>query len=181
MEVAPLASLRVERHHVPAHGRLPNSDATGKPLLLYRAAFGPADKVTPAAVEAHLEARGRAVRPQWRYGMYPTTHFHSTAHEVLAVTRGRARLCFGGERNGGRVEVEVGVGDVLVVPAGVAHRLLEDLGGGAFEMVGSYPPGAQWDMCYGREGEEDKVEGIGALGWFERDPVYGEEGPVLKV
>lgn len=69
-------------------------------------------------------------------------------------------------------------GDVVVVPAGVGHRLLEDLEGG-FEMVGSYPTGKNWDMCYGKEGEEGKVDGIKKLGWFERDPVYGDEGPVL--
>lgn len=112
--------------------------------------------------------------------MYSTSHFHSTSHEVLAVSRGRAKLCFGHEENPERVEPLVEKGDVMVVPAGVAHRLLEDLEGG-FEMVGSYPKGASWDMCYGREGEEKKVWGIKGLGWFERDPVYGDEGPVLDV
>ena len=71
-------------------------------------------------------------------------------------------------------------GDVAVVPAGVGHQLLEDLEGG-FEMVGSYPGGRSWDMCYGVEGEEGRMEGIKGLGWFERDPIYGDEGPVLGV
>jgi len=61
----------------------------------------------------------------------------------------------------------------------VAHRLLDDIDGG-FTMVGSYPKGKGWDMCYGKEGEEDKVNGIEALGWFERDPIYGDEGPSLQ-
>lgn len=110
--------------------------------------------------------------------MYSTTHFHSSSHEVLCISKGKARLCFGGENNDGRVEPVVEKGDVVVVPAGVGHRLLEDLEGG-FEMVGSYPTGKNWDMCYGKEGEEGKVDGIKKLGWFERDPVYGDEGPVL--
>lgn len=180
MEITALASLRVSKHHIPPHARIPNSSATGKPLLVYHSAFGPASAVTPDKVETHLGSVG-AVLPQWRYGMYATTHFHSTTHEVLAVTHGRARLCFGGEQNEGRAEVEVGVGDVIVVPAGVGHRLLEELGGAAFEMVGCYPPGKQWDMCYGREGEEEKVRAIARLGWFQSDPVYGERGPVLEV
>ena len=71
-------------------------------------------------------------------------------------------------------------GDVIVVPAGVGHRLLEDIEGN-FEMVGSYPKGRQWDMCYGKEGEESKMEAIRSLEWFERDPIYGNEGPVLNV
>jgi len=57
---------------------------------------------------------------------------------------------------------------------------LEDLEGG-FEMVGCYPKGMAWDMCYGREGEDKKVEGIKMLGWFDRDPLYGERGPALEL
>jgi hypothetical protein len=34
-------------------------------------------------------------------------------------------------------------------------------------------------MCYGRENEESKIEGIKKLKWFELDPVYGEQGPAL--
>lgn len=70
-------------------------------------------------------------------------------------------------------------GDVIIVPAGVGHRLLEDKTGD-FEMVGSYPNGKHWDMCYGKIGEEKKVESIGSLGWFKEDPLYGEEGPCLN-
>lgn len=32
----------------------------------------------------------------------------------------------------------------MIVPAGVSHRLLDVLDGG-FKMVGSYPPGLEWD------------------------------------
>lgn len=71
-------------------------------------------------------------------------------------------------------------GDVIIMPAGVSHRLLEDLEGG-FLMVGSYPKGFNWDMCYGRAGEEGKIEKIRDLDWFKRDPVYGEQGPALEV
>ena len=78
------------------------------------------------------------------------------------------------------MEEIVGKGDVVVIPAGVAHRLLEDVGGG-FEMVGCYPGGCSWDMAYGEEGEEGRIEGIKRLEWFERDPVYGDRGPVVDV
>lgn len=112
--------------------------------------------------------------------MYSTSHFHSTSHEVLSISNGKAKLCFGHEENPSKVEEVVSKGDVIIVPAGVAHRLLEDLEGG-FEMVGSYPVGCNWDMCYGKKVEEAKVEKIRSLGWFKRDPVYGDEGPVLEV
>ena len=112
--------------------------------------------------------------------MYSQPHFHSTAHEVLCVASGKARLCFGGDKNPKRVEAVLEKGDVMVVPAGVAHHLLEDIDGG-FNMVGSYSAGKSWDMCYGREGEEEKVKGIGSIGWFGWDPIYGKEGPSLDV
>jgi uncharacterized protein YjlB len=113
--------------------------------------------------------------------MYHTTHFHSTTHEVLCVAAGRAKLCFGGERNPGRVEPVVSKGDVIVVPAGVAHRLLEDLGPEPFLMVGSYPNGKTWDMCYGKNDNEYDANSIKALPWFSKDPIYGDGGPVLSV
>lgn len=56
---------------------------------------------------------------------------------------------------------------------------MEDLEGG-FQMVGCYPNGCSWDMKYGRKGEEAAIKGIEALGWFERDPVYGENGPAVE-
>jgi len=36
-------------------------------------------------------------------------------------------------------------------------------------------------MCYGREGEESKIDKIKDVPWFKRDPVYGDEGPTLDV
>ena len=67
---------------------------------------------------------------------------------------------------------------MVVIPAGVAHRLMEDLEGG-FQMVGCYPPGCNWDMMFGKKGEEEKIKGIETLEWFERDPVYGGDGPAV--
>ena len=122
----------------------------------------------------------RAVTPQWRYTMYSFSHYHSTSHEVLCITSGAAQCCFGGEANPGRVEPELRKGDVVIVPAGVSHRLLQETER-PFLMVGCYPPGKRWDMCYGKEGEESKVQSIKAQSWFQKDPVYGDHGPALEV
>ena len=159
----------------PCFKGIPNTAIQNKPLLIYHSAFQGAGA---SQIESHLSSVG-VVSPQWRYTMYYTTHFHSTTHEVLSIISGRAKLCFGGEENSGRVEPVLGHGDVIVVPAGVGHRLLEDHGG--FEMVGSYPTGKTWDMCYGKAGEEEKVKAIEKAGWFDRDPVYGKDGPTLEV
>jgi len=179
--LTPLQDLRITSHEIPAFNLIPNTSIQHKPLLIYHSAFQPSSSAATnaSAIEAHLNTVG-VVTPHWRYTMYSMTHFHSTSHEVLCVAAGKARLCFGAEDNPKRLEPVVETGDVIVVPAGVGHRLLEDLEGG-FTMVGSYPKGKSWDMCYGKEGEEEKVKRIGDLGWFERDPIYGDKGPVLNV
>ncbi|KAI9753625.1 MAG: hypothetical protein M1815_006083 [Lichina confinis] len=175
MALRPLVDIQVSRRLIPRHLRIPNTSVQRRPLLIYHGVF--ASSTTASTIEAHLREVGVA-SPQWRYKMYSTTHFHSTTHEVLCVSRGRARLCFGGDQNPGRVEPVVQRGDAIVVPAGVGHRLLQDLDGD-FEMVGAYPDGKTWDMCYGSDGEDDKADDIARVAWLVRDPFYGDEGPVM--
>ena len=170
-----LGALQVSKHLIPAYGFIPNTSLHNRPLLIYRSVFP--SSVSAASIESHLRSVG-VVAPQWRFTMYSTTHFHSTTHEVLCIANGRASLCFGGENNPGRVESVLSKGDVAIIPAGLAHRLLDDLDGD-FLMVGSYPKGKHWDMCYGKEDETEEIVRISSLGWFDRDPIYGSEGPTL--
>ena len=90
-------------------GSIPNSNM---PLLVYRNAV-PADA---AAIERVFAANRWP--PAWRNGVHPFHHFHSSAHEVLGVARGEASVLFGGPSG---TVVLVRAGDVVVVPAGVAH------------------------------------------------------------
>jgi uncharacterized protein YjlB len=177
MSVKSLNSLRVSKHQIPAFKGIPNTSIQGKPLMIYHSAFS---DPTASMIESHLKSIG-VVSPQWRYSMFTETHFHSTTHEVLSIASGSAKCCFGHEENEGRIEPVLQKGDVVIVPAGVGHRLLEDYGG--FQMVGSYPSSndKSWDMCYGKPGEEDKVAGIKMLSWFKRDPIYDDDGPSLSV
>ncbi len=114
-----LKDLRVSSHQIPAFDLIPNTSIQKKPLLIYYSAF---HKASASTMENHLSTVG-VVTPQWRYIMYSQSHFHSTAHEVLCVAHGKAKLCFGGEDNPKRVEPLVEKGDVMVVPAGVRHFL----------------------------------------------------------
>ncbi|KAF3482551.1 cupin domain-containing protein [Arthroderma uncinatum] len=174
--VRPLPELQVTKCLIPAWRDIPNTSLQSKPLLIYHSVF---DFASSDEVRKHLDTVG-AVTPQWTYSMYTTDHFHSTTHEVLGVVAGRAKLCFGHEQNPDRYEPTVSRGDVIIVPAGVSHRLLEDVDGG-FAMVGAYPPGKQWDMCYGGEEDAGKVDSVKSVRWFDRDPVYGHSGPVFDV
>ncbi|KAF1949701.1 hypothetical protein CC80DRAFT_598702 [Byssothecium circinans] len=173
LNLTPLASLRLSAFQIPSHSLLPNTQPHHHPLLVYHQTYPPS--TDPSTIESHLPTNN--ISPQWRYTMYSQTHYHSTTHEVLCVYAGRAKLLFGGEKNPGKVEIVAGAGDAMVVPAGVGHRLLEDYGD--FHMVGSYPKGCNWDMCYGKAGEEQEAKAVESVKWFEKDPLYGEDGPVL--
>lgn len=174
MSLTQLSALRVSRYQIPAWKATPNTSIQQKPLLIYHQAFL---NPSASAIETHLKSVG-VVEPQWRYTMYSQSHFHSTTHEVLCIASGSAKCCFGHEDNPDKVEPILSKGDIVVIPAGVSHRLLEDFGG--FQMVGSYPVGKNWDMCYGKPDEEDKVKRIADLGWFASDPIYGNQGPCLN-
>ncbi|KAH6873426.1 RmlC-like cupin domain-containing protein [Thelonectria olida] len=176
MSLRPISTLRVSKHMIPAFELFPNCSIQNKPLLIYHSVFK--KPISPAKVESHLASVG-IVSPQWRYTMYNFDHFHTTSHEVLCITQGRARVCFGAKENKARVEIVVESGDAVVVPAGVAHSLQEDLDGD-FQMVGSYPNGSTFDMCYGKPGEEDKVANVKSLEWFQYDPIYGGHGPATE-
>ncbi|KJE00024.1 cupin domain-containing protein [Cryptococcus gattii NT-10] len=174
-------SVRVVTHQIPAYRAFPNTSLQNYPFLIYYSAYPPT--LTVDQIEDHLLSVG-VVKPSWRSPMSPVHHYHSITQEAMVVTSGSARLCFGGppeEGNIGRLEVEVKQGDVMIVPAGVSHGMLENRGG--FEMLGGYPIGADdWDFCVGKEEEKGEAwERIKGLAWFEKDPVYGDKGPVLGV
>jgi uncharacterized protein YjlB len=74
----------------------------------------------------------------------PFLNYHSTSHEVLGVHSGVATLRLGGEHG---KNVEVVAGDVVIIPAGVAHQNLSS--SDDFGVVGAYPGGHDWDLLRG--------------------------------
>lgn len=113
----------------------------------------------------------------WRNGIYPFHHYHSTAHEVLGVYKGEAKVQFGGEK--GPV-LAVGAGDVVVIPAGVAHKNINS--SHDFRIVGAYPDGQTWDMNYGKKGERPAADkNIATVPDPMTDPVYGSKSPLLDL
>jgi uncharacterized protein YjlB len=143
-------------------------------LLIYPAALSFSGEDPAGELEALFEKNGwgRA----WRNGIYAFHHFHSNAHEVLGIFRGRVRVQFGGPQG---VKLELTAGDVAVLPAGTAHRNLKssaDLG-----VVGAYPPGDEYDLLRGKEEELPRaVANIRQVRKPAKDPVFGTAGGLCE-
>ncbi len=148
-------------------GSIPNNPRL--PLLLWRRVVDPGHHDPAARLEAIFARHGWV--PAWRDGIYPFPHYHSTAHEVLGIARGRVRVRLGGTRG---VELVVEAGDVVFLPAGVGHQRLEpapDL-----LVVGAYPPGQRPDLCRGLS--EERASALARIAALPDppDPVRG--GPL---
>jgi uncharacterized protein YjlB len=148
-------------------GTFPNNP---RPLLLYAGAV-PAD---PGAIEQIFTTNDWP--GAWRNGVYPYHHYHSTAHEALGVYSGSATIQFGGPDG---PTATIRAGDVAVIPAGVAHKCLES--SADFRIVGAYPRGQKWDMCYGESGERPAADrNIAGVANPDKDPVQGGTGVLLR-
>ncbi|MFZ0043648.1 MAG: cupin domain-containing protein [Solirubrobacteraceae bacterium] len=155
-----------ETMHLAASEGIPNSPL---PVLVYPGVEGAGDAASAEALFA-----GNGWLGAWRDGIFDFHHFHSTAHEVLAITAGSATVALGGPDG---ETVEVSRGDVLVLPAGTGHRNLgssDDL-----LVVGAYPDGMSWDIRRGDPAELDEVKAnIAAVPLPGADPVHGAGGPL---
>jgi uncharacterized protein YjlB len=150
-------------------GSIPNSRL---PVLVYHELELARD---PAAAEQAFASNDW--RGAWRNGIYPFHHFHSTAHEVLAIVAGQATVALGGPRGH---TFEVRGGDVLVLPAGTGHR--NEGSSADLLVVGAYPDGMSWDLRRGDPGEYDEVRAnIDAVPLPPTDPVSGADGVLPRL
>jgi uncharacterized protein YjlB len=150
-------------------GSIPNSTL---PVLIYHGLELARD---PAAAERAFAASNW--RGAWRNGIYPFHHFHSTAHEVLAIVAGRATVTLGGPEG---ETFDVSGGDVLVLPAGTGHR--NEGSSADLLVVGAYPDGMSWDLRRGDPDEYDEVRAnIAAVPLPRTDPVGGESGALPRL
>jgi uncharacterized protein YjlB len=161
-----------EKAYFKDDGSIPNS---ALPLLLYRQAFAPGTPNLASAIEKGFAKNDWT--GSWRASVFPFHHYHSTSHEVLAVYRGTATLQFGGEK--GR-KFAVKPGDVIVIPAGVGHKRVEN--SEDFSVVGAYPGGRQWDLLRGLRGERPQADlNIAAVPLPDNDPIDGPDGPLKQI
>jgi uncharacterized protein YjlB len=166
------ASVHVQSLDLSDDGR---SMGSPYPALLYRDVFpssrtdtsdrGSSPEELARRFESLFEANDWP--PAWRAGLYTVPHYHAAAHEVLGVFRGWAKAWLGGEAG---VLVTLRAGDVLLLPAGVAHENRGD--SGDFCAVGAYPRGMRVDMRYERDRQADAAR-LERVPPPATDPVFG--------
>ena len=152
-------------------GGVPNNRL---PVVIYHRVIPP-NVVDNADYLEHL-FRSNGWPPQWRYPVYTFTHFHSNTHEALGVFAGTARLQLGGEN--GKI-IEVKVGDVLLLPAGIGHKQIS--ADEEFMLVGAYPPEMKADLCHDEPAQlAARTKAVIAVPLPDTDPVTGHsEGSML--
>ena len=155
------------------NGTFPNNSILE--LCLFKQVF-PHDAVhLPELIETRFKKNQWL--PAWRNGLYPFHHYHSTAHEALGVYSGWVEACFGGPQG---TIVRAAAGDVIIIPAGVAHKNIEQ--SPDFSVVGAYPTGQKWNMKYGRPDERPQADrDILQVVLPAADPVHGPGGPLMQL
>ena len=168
---AEAAQREPETQLLPDTGAFPNSRY---PALVYRKVLAHGGDLA-TGFEQLFESNGWA--GSWRNGLYRTHHYHSTAHEVLGVYRGKVSVRLGGPT--GPV-IELQAGDVAILPAGVAHK--NENQSDDFAVVGAYPAGTSADLQYGKPAERPSTDGnIAKVPLPKRDPVAGQAGALLRL
>jgi uncharacterized protein YjlB len=158
-----------QQHLFEPDGGIPNSRL---PLVFWRERL-PASARSGTAATALYRKNGW--QGTWVYTVFPYWHFHTRGHEALACVSGRARIGFGGDHG---IKVDVEVGDVCVIPAGVGHRRFDS--SGDFQMAGGYPPGQEGNIV--RPGDLDDARiarEIAVLALPETDPISGRADGVV--
>lgn len=155
------------------NGYFPNN--SNLPAVVYKMVFNFEDSDAAAEIENVFSENKWG--GSWRNGIYTFHHFHSTAHEALGVYSGWAEVQMGGPEY---EPFTVNKGDLIVLPAGTAHKLLRS--GEGFGVVGAYPDNQSWDMKYGKENEfESALENISKVPLPKYDPVFGESGKIFEL
>jgi uncharacterized protein YjlB len=161
----------MEEHWFDDDGVVPNNPRV--PLVVYR---GVLESGPGAAAGCETLFAGNGWSGGWRGGVYPYHHYHSTAHEALGIVAGSAKVRLGGDSG---TVVNLHAGDVVVIPAGVAHK--GEAASPDLLIVGAYPGGRGPDMRIPGKGDrEQALANIAAVPPPATDPVCGRSGPLIE-
>ncbi len=164
---------QVAVHRIKPDDEFPNNECL--PVVHYKTVFTSMEKdVLEREMKKRFEKNNWT--NTWVDSIYQYHHYHSNTHEVLGVCSGHAKVQLGGPDG---VIVELMVGDVLVLPAGVAHKNV--CSSPDFTCVGAYPDGIEYDIKKAdhKEFSED-LECIKNVPLPETDPIFGKAGYVLE-
>ncbi|OKP13878.1 hypothetical protein PENSUB_453 [Penicillium subrubescens] len=126
----------IKQYHLFPTKLVPNSP---RPLLHYKSVLPKHPNTShcdPVSVWNLFTKNDWDVQWIFRYGPTQLSHYHSQAHECMAVLSGTAKIRFGvadtspdmhentygSAREDGGVVLHAEAGDVFVIPAGVAHK-----------------------------------------------------------
>ncbi|WQF88074.1 Putative uncharacterized protein YjlB [Colletotrichum destructivum] len=162
------------------------------PVLVYRGVLP--EPHNEETTSTYLQRYGWVKKGTW--GTITTKHFHPNTHECYGIFQGDSELVFGeggGDTSGTGARCFVRAGDVVVVPAGVAHasvtqeRKLEEGGDGGerYRYIGVYPEGApKWRNEYGKKPLVDNRELAEEVSYVpvpDKDPISGLGGPLVQI
>ena len=164
-------ALMIEDYLFADDGHVPNNPRL--PLLVYRRVLESGGDAAASCV-ALFDRNGWT--DAWTNGVYSHHHYHSSAHEVLGIAAGWVRVRLGGEAG---EMVELCAGDVVVIPAGVAHK--NEGASSDLLVVGAYPRGQRPDMCRPGAADDNRaLVRIAAVPLPAGDPLFGPSGPLLE-
>ena len=152
-------------------GIIPNSVL---PLVIYQQVFNDRGLTGATWLENRFAENGWL--KAWRDSVFPYTHYHSITHEVLGVYQGKSLLQFGGDDG---ESISVRAGDIVVIPAGVAHKKLQEKD--EFRVVGSYPNGMDYDIkTVAHDEYEEALINIPKVPLPHNDPIFGPLNGIRK-
>ncbi|CAK7237696.1 hypothetical protein SBRCBS47491_010085 [Sporothrix bragantina] len=146
-----------ETYYLKRNQHAPNN---AYPVLVYRQCLPlpVSEEKTKLFLESHAWER------KGTWGHIGVRHFHPNVHECYGVIAGESTMLVGcgiDDADGSGQEIELMVGDVIVLPAGTGHCNLQSTKD--YLYVGVYPA------------EVDNVP------LPEEDPVTGKDGPLMKL
>ncbi|MBT0723858.1 cupin domain-containing protein [Rosenbergiella sp. S61] len=145
------------------------------PLLIYQQAVPASVSRADDYLSELFAKNGWPV--QWRYQIFPFTHYHSNTHELLGVSQGNAKVQLGGETG---PTVTVKQGDVILIPAGVGHKQLS--ASDDFQVLGAYPKGLSPDLYHDDPSKlAEAQQHIATITMPTTDPVTGKQGGILTL
>ncbi|KAI1465585.1 uncharacterized protein F4812DRAFT_103394 [Daldinia caldariorum] len=136
----------VEKYYLPPTQLIPNSP---QPLLHYKGLLAQTSERQPGAINDRLERNHWTTQWIFRYGPSQPSHYHSRIHEAMVVLSGKATIRFGvadtdpdldnntwgDAKEKGGIEVAANVGDVFIIPAGVAHKTYDTSPSAEFSLL----------------------------------------------